>query len=111
LHIPLIHVTALIVNFFRTGAIIRIGYAYAPFTSIPEESRWSLAMLYLVFVIDAIILYAACRRYVNYKFSHPEKKMAAVCLGLYSSSFFYLHQAIFHKPHKISKLMPINSIL
>jgi len=74
LHIPLIHVTALIVNFFRTGAIHQEWYAYAPFTSIPEESRWSLALLYLVFVIDAIILYVACRWYVSYKFSHHEKK-------------------------------------
>ena len=74
LHIPLIHITALIVNFFQVGAMHQERYAYAPFTSIPVESRWSLPILYLVFVIDVLILYVACRWYVNYKFTHPENK-------------------------------------
>jgi len=74
LHIPLIHITALVVNFVRVGAMHQEWYASAPFISIAEESRWSLALLYLVFAIDIIILYAACRWYVKYKFSHPENK-------------------------------------
>jgi uncharacterized membrane protein len=74
LHIPVIHITALIVNYIRLGDVHQDWYAYAPFTSIPEESRWSLALLYLVFIIVIIILYAACRWYVKYKFSHPENK-------------------------------------
>jgi hypothetical protein len=48
-------------------------YATAPYTLIPDEHRWNLGMLYLVFVIDVIILYFACRWYEKYKFSHPEK--------------------------------------
>ena len=74
LHIPLIHITALMVNFFRVGATHQEWYAYAPFTSIPEESRWSLSLLYLVFLIDVVILYGACRWYVRHKFNHPENK-------------------------------------
>ncbi len=74
LHIPLIHISAIIVNFIRVGALHQEWYTYAPFTSIPEESRWSLFLLYTAFVIDVIILYLACRWYVNYKSSHPEKK-------------------------------------
>lgn len=74
LHIPLIHITALLVNFIKFGAIHQEWYAYAPFTSIPEKSRWSLLLLYAVFVIDVLLLYLACRWYVHYKFSHPQKK-------------------------------------
>jgi uncharacterized membrane protein len=74
LHIPLIHISALAVNFFRAGSIHQEWYSYAPFTSIPEEFRWSLPLLYLVFVIDVLLLYAACSWYVKYKFSHPDNK-------------------------------------
>ena len=74
LHIPLIHITALIVNFFHDGAMHQDRYAYAPFTSIPPESRWNLPMLYVVFVIDVFILYVACRWYVTYKFAHRASK-------------------------------------
>jgi len=74
LHIPLIHISALIVNFIRVGDPHQDWYGYAPFTSISEESRWSLPLLYFVFAIDLIILYAACHWYARYKFSHPENK-------------------------------------
>lgn len=74
LHIPLIHVTALGVNFLSGGAVHQEWYDYAPFTSIPVESRWSLGLLYVVFIIDVTLLYAACRWYVRFKFDHPEMK-------------------------------------
>jgi hypothetical protein len=74
LHIPLIHISALLMNFLRVGAIHQELYAYAPFASVPEESRWSLPLLYLVFVIDVMILSFACQWYVRYKFNHPEKR-------------------------------------
>jgi len=74
LHIPLIHATALLVNVLRVGAPHQEWYAYAPFTSIPEASRWTLPLLYLVFLIDVLILYLACRWYAGYKSNHPEKK-------------------------------------
>ena len=74
LHIPLIHITALLTNFLREGAIHQDWYVHAPFVSVPPEARWTLPLLYLVFAIDLAILYAACRWYSTYKFSHPEKK-------------------------------------
>ena len=74
LHIPLIHACALLVTFRREGTIHPEWYAYAPFTSVPQESRWNLPLLYLVFVIAVAILYAACRWYAAYKFSNPDKK-------------------------------------
>ncbi len=74
LHIPLIHISALFVNLLRTGDMHQEWYAYAPFTSIPEGSRWSLLLLYLIFMIDIVLLFFACRWYTKYKFSHPEHK-------------------------------------
>lgn len=74
LHIPLIHISALIVMLLREATIQWGRYATAPYTWMPEENRWGLPLLYLVFVIDIILLYFACRWYGKYKFDHPEKK-------------------------------------
>jgi uncharacterized membrane protein len=74
LHIPLIHISALVVQGIIEAKIISNWYDTAPYTWIPEGHRWSLGLLYLVFVVDVIILYFACRWYENYKFHHPEKK-------------------------------------
>jgi len=74
LHIPLIHLTALVVVAIREGQLVTEWYDTAPYTWMPEEHRWSLGLLYLVFIIDVIILYFACRWYERYKFAHPEKK-------------------------------------
>ncbi len=72
LHIPLIHLSALLVNFLHDGATHQEWYTFAPFAQVPPESQWSLPLLYLIFAIDVIILYIACRWYVKYKFGHPE---------------------------------------
>jgi uncharacterized membrane protein len=74
LHIPLIHVGALIVNLLRTGQAHGEWYNTAPFTNIPEDQRWGLGLLYLLFVGIVAILYLLCRWYANYKDRHPEKK-------------------------------------
>jgi uncharacterized membrane protein len=73
-HILLIHISALVINFIREGSIHQDWYNTAPFTWIPEESRWGLPLLYLVFIIDLALLYFLCRWYADYKFRHPEKK-------------------------------------
>jgi uncharacterized membrane protein len=67
LHIPLIHVSALIVNVIRTGAMHNEWYASAPFASVPDDFRWSLGLLYLIFAVDVLLLYAACRWYERVK--------------------------------------------
>ncbi len=74
LHILLIHISALIVNFIREGAVHQERYTTAPFTEIDEGQRWTLPLLYLVFVIDVTLLYFVCRWYAKYKSAHPEKK-------------------------------------
>ncbi len=74
LHIPLIHIAALMVNFIREGKSLQELYVTAPFDEVPEEHRWSLPLLYLVFIIVEVILFFACRWYARYKSNHPEKK-------------------------------------
>lgn len=70
-HIPLIHLSALAVNAIRTGSAHQDWYATAPFTSVPEDQRWPLSVLYLVFAIDVALLYIACRWYARVKAERP----------------------------------------
>ena len=74
LHIPLIHISALVVCYVRNRQVFHEWYATAPFSSVPPEQQWNLALLYFVFLIDVILLYLACRWYAKYKMGHPEKK-------------------------------------
>lgn len=74
LHIPLIHFSALIVNFIRTGHLHQEWYGHAPFVFFDPAQRWSLATLYLVFVVDVVLLYFMCSWYARYKQTHPGKK-------------------------------------
>jgi uncharacterized membrane protein len=74
MHIWIIHISALIVQWLQTGIVHHEWYATAPYATVPPEHRWSLPLLYLVFFVDVTLLYMICRWYVQYKFSHPEKK-------------------------------------
>jgi len=74
LHILLIHLSALFVNYIRVGDIHQDWYITAPFTEIDEADRWPLPLLYLVYAIDLVILFFCCRWYANYKANHREKK-------------------------------------
>jgi uncharacterized membrane protein len=67
LHIPLIHATALVVNLIRAGVTHSEAYVTAPFVGMPEEMRWSLSLLYLVFAIDVVLLYFPSRWYADAK--------------------------------------------
>ena len=73
LHILLIHLSAYVVNLILSGSIHQEWYETAPFVGIAEEQRWSLPLLYLVWVIDVVILYYICRWYAEYKSNHSEK--------------------------------------
>jgi hypothetical protein len=74
LHILVIHVSALVVQAFLFGGTHSEWYGYAPYVNVPEASQWSLSLLYLVFAIDVVILFFACRWYDRYKTIHPERK-------------------------------------
>jgi len=67
LHIPLIHVAALVTNYLRVGNAHGEWYATAPFTWFPDEYHWGLPLLYLVFTIVVILLYFPCRWFANLK--------------------------------------------
>jgi len=67
LHIPLIHVAALVVTRIREGAIHPEWYATAPYTQVPRSHMWPLWLLYLVFVVVVALLYVACRWYAGVK--------------------------------------------
>lgn len=73
LHLLLIHLSAFIVNLVRSGSIHQDWYITAPLVGVPEDQRWGLPWLYLVWFIDVIILFFACRWYARYKSNHPEK--------------------------------------
>jgi uncharacterized membrane protein len=74
MHILIIHISALIVTILREGKIFSEWYANAPYSFVPEEYRWSLGLLYVVFLVDVILLYYICRWYARYKFAHPGQR-------------------------------------
>jgi len=74
LHIPLIHVSAIIVDEIIGLKGYTQIYSSAPYVGMPPELRWPLWMLYAVYLVDVVVLYVLCRWYVSYKFAHPEKK-------------------------------------
>jgi uncharacterized membrane protein len=74
IHIPLIHLAALLVNAIRQGNVHQEWYVTAPYTHVPETGRWGLPLLYLVFILVEVVLYFICRKYMNYKTANPDKK-------------------------------------
>jgi uncharacterized membrane protein len=78
LHIPLIHALALIVNLLRVGAAQQELYVTAPYVSMPPDQRWSLALLYLVWLVAVAILYPLCRWYAQRKAESPSAWMRYV---------------------------------
>jgi hypothetical protein len=75
LHIPLIHLSALVVNLILSGSTHSEFYQSAPYAQVDPEYRWNLGLLYLIFIIDVVILYFACRWYEEYKRNNPGKRL------------------------------------
>jgi uncharacterized membrane protein len=73
-HILIIHVAALITNYFREGSVTTDRFAYAPFVEVEPGQRWSLGLLYAVYFMVVFFLYFLCRWYAAYKTNHPEQK-------------------------------------
>jgi uncharacterized membrane protein len=67
LHIPLIHVLALLVGRIKDEAIHPEWFNTAPYAAVPPEYRWNLPLLYLVFLVTVALLYPACRWFAGVK--------------------------------------------
>jgi hypothetical protein len=70
LHIPLIHAAALVVWFLRDGHLEPGRFATAPYVSVAEDQRWSLPLLYLVFLGVIAVLYPLCLWFARVKSRH-----------------------------------------
>jgi uncharacterized membrane protein len=69
LHIPLIHLLALIVSKIRLGQVSPWLFANHPLNpgDVPEGYRWSLPLLYPVFAVAVGLLYFPCRWFAEVK--------------------------------------------
>lgn len=69
LHIPLIHALAVIVSLIRSGSVSPWLFANHPMGNPPPPPgyAWSLGLLYLVWAIAIVLLYAACRWFAGVK--------------------------------------------
>jgi uncharacterized membrane protein len=70
LHIPLIHVAALLATLIREGSIHPDWYSSAPFAFLPPEHRWNLWLLYIIWAVVIAVLYPLCRWFVGVKARH-----------------------------------------
>jgi uncharacterized membrane protein len=63
LHVPLIHLAAILVSVIRTGAVTPWLFGNHPMEppNLPDGYQWSLPLLYLVTGLCVAILYAPCR--------------------------------------------------
>jgi uncharacterized membrane protein len=69
LHIPAIHAAALVVSLVREGRINPWLFGNHPMMPppVPDGYRWTLPLLYLVFVIVVAMLYVPCRWFADVK--------------------------------------------
>ena len=74
LHILIIHLGALLIDYLREGVLFPNWYGSAPFVEMESAHRWSLTLLYLEFVLVIALLYFVCSWYAKYKQNHPGKK-------------------------------------
>lgn len=72
LHIPLIHLLAVLVSWLRYGSVTPWLFGNHPWAAgaPPEGYPWSFVLLYLVFANAVLILYFACRWYVGIRARH-----------------------------------------
>jgi uncharacterized membrane protein len=69
LHIPLIHLLAIVVSLLRTGSVSPWLFLNHPVMIPPAPAGyvWSLGLLYLVYAIAIVLLYFPCRWYAGLK--------------------------------------------
>ena len=77
LHIPLIHLVAVLISLVRTPQHTQWLFANHPMLppDVPPGYQWPLPLLYLVTAIVVIVLYFPCRWYARVKAEHPRPWM------------------------------------
>jgi uncharacterized membrane protein len=77
LHIPLIHVLAIVVSKIRLGEVSPWLFANHPMGSgpAPEGYTWSLPLLYAVWAVAIVPLYVACRWFAKLKRERPDASL------------------------------------
>lgn len=77
LHIPLIHIVAVLISLVRTPEHTGWLFANHPMMppDVPPGYRWSLVLLYLVTALVVIALYFPCRWYARVKSERPRAWM------------------------------------
>src|SRR5262249_3917406 len=73
-HIPLIHIAAMVVSILREGRVDPWLFGNHPMMPppLPPGYMWSLPLLYLVFAIVIAILYVPCRWFAAKKSRQPD---------------------------------------
>ena len=73
IHIPTIHLAAVIISVVREGKVEPWLFANHPtmVPASPEGYMWSLALLYAVFFVVIAVLYFPCRWYARRKATNP----------------------------------------
>jgi hypothetical protein len=73
LHIPAIHLAAVLVSLVREGRVDGWLFTNHPMMNPPPPDgyRWSLGLLYLVFIIVVAVLYWPTRWYARRKATNP----------------------------------------
>jgi hypothetical protein len=75
LHIPVIHVAAMLVSVARTGGVDPWLFGNHPLAppDLPEGYMWSLPLLYLVFALCVVALWFPCRWYARVRAQRRSK--------------------------------------
>lgn len=71
MHIAVIHIASVVVMRLRTGEMHFDWFVTAPYTGVPDEARWPLGLLYLVWAICIVVLYPLCAWYAERKRTQP----------------------------------------
>jgi uncharacterized membrane protein len=69
LHLPVIHLLAVVVSLVRTGSVSPWLFANHPMGNppAPDGYLWSLGLLYLVWIVTIVLLYFPCRWFARLK--------------------------------------------
>jgi hypothetical protein len=77
-HLFVIHLLAIATMQVKFGGFDSGWYGTAPYTRIPPDHRWTLALLYLIWALAIAILYLLCSWYAARKRDKPAAWMAYI---------------------------------